>query len=54
MGHDLAEFKQCFPNAPGRLILQDLLVVIEKIKDLDPVIVRMPCDFLTEQPVKGI
>ena len=42
-----------FPEAPGRLILQDLPVVIDAIKELPSKIERMPHDFHTEQPVKG-
>ncbi|KAK7921285.1 hypothetical protein PG985_009307 [Apiospora marii] len=53
VGHDLDEFLRYFPVHPGRLILQDLPVVIGQINDLDPRIVRMEHDFLTEQPVKG-
>lgn len=53
VGHDLAEFLRYFPVHPGKLILQDLPVVIGQITDLDSRIVRMEHDFLTEQPVKG-
>jgi hypothetical protein len=42
-----------YNDAPGRLVLQDLPVVIDAIKDLDPKIERMNHDFHTEQPVKG-
>ncbi|KAK8025498.1 S-adenosyl-L-methionine-dependent methyltransferase [Apiospora arundinis] len=52
IGHDLAEFQRYFPDHPGKLILQDLPVVIGQITDLDSRIVRMEHDFLTEQPVK--
>lgn len=53
VGHDLAEFQRYFPDHPGKLILQDLPVVIGQITDLDSKILRMEHDFLTEQPVKG-
>ncbi|KAK5987850.1 O-methyltransferase mpaG' [Cladobotryum mycophilum] len=53
IGHDLLQFKQRFPNAPGRLILQDLPAVIGQIQDLDSSIIRMEHDFNNEQPVKG-
>ncbi|KAK8087155.1 O-methyltransferase- family 2 [Apiospora phragmitis] len=53
VGHDLAEFQRYFPVQPGKLILQDLPVVIGQITDLDSSIVRMEHDFLTEQPVKA-
>ncbi|KAH7122174.1 S-adenosyl-L-methionine-dependent methyltransferase [Dactylonectria estremocensis] len=52
-GHDLAEFRAKFPDAPGRLVLQDLPVVIEKIHELDDNIEREAYDFFTEQPIKG-
>ncbi|EXF74538.1 hypothetical protein CFIO01_11789 [Colletotrichum fioriniae PJ7] len=53
IGHDLAEFHSYFPEAPGKLILQDLPVVISQIQELTPAITSMGHDFLTEQPVKG-
>ncbi|KAJ0310946.1 hypothetical protein COL516b_001646 [Colletotrichum fioriniae] len=53
IGHDLAEFHSYFPEAPGKLILQDLPVVISQIQELTPTITPMGHDFLTEQPVKG-
>jgi hypothetical protein len=52
-GHDIAKFHHMFPDAPGRLILQDLPVVLNDITDLDTKIERMPYDFNTEQPIKG-
>ncbi|KAF5505543.1 O-methyltransferase [Colletotrichum siamense] len=53
IGHDLAEFHRYHPDAPGKLILQDLPVVIGQIQELTPAITPMGHDFLTEQPVKG-
>lgn len=53
VGHDLLDFKAYYPKHPGRLILQDLPVVIGQIKDLDPLIMRMEHNFFTEQPIKG-
>lgn len=53
IGHDLAEFATKHPAAPGRLILQDLPVVLGQIASLDARIERMEYDFFTEQPVKG-
>lgn len=53
IGHDLEEFRRHHPNTPGKLILQDLPVVISQIKSLDPAITPMGYDFHTEQPVKG-
>ncbi|GIJ83164.1 hypothetical protein Asppvi_001683 [Aspergillus pseudoviridinutans] len=53
VGHDLARFHSYYPKVPGKLILQDLPVVIGQIRDLAPAIIRMEYDFHTEQPVKG-
>jgi len=53
LGHDLAAFHAKFPNLPGKLILQDLPVVINDIKELDTSIERTTHDFFKEQPVKG-
>lgn len=52
-GHDLEEFKSKWPNAPGRLILQDQSHVLEEVESLDSTIEPMVHDFFTEQPVKG-
>ncbi|KAH8671506.1 O-methyltransferase-domain-containing protein [Xylariales sp. PMI_506] len=52
-GYDLAEFIRYYPNYPGKLILQDLPVVISRIQTLDARIVRNEYDFRAEQPVKG-
>ncbi|KAI0186294.1 hypothetical protein EV127DRAFT_484391 [Xylaria flabelliformis] len=35
-----ADRKQCYPDAPGKLILQDLPPVIDTIQDLTPKIER--------------
>ncbi|KAM0226481.1 hypothetical protein ACHAQD_000403 [Fusarium lateritium] len=53
LGHDIQEFKKLYPHHPGKLILQDLPVVIQDVKDIDPSIQLMAHDFLTEQPIKG-
>ncbi len=53
VGHDLERFQSRYPNAPGKLILQDLPMMIDQIKGLDPAITRMGYDFHDEQPVKG-
>lgn len=52
-GHDLEEFCAKHPDVPGRLILQDLPIVIDQVKKLDARIEPMSYDFLTEQPVNG-
>ncbi|KAJ4392556.1 hypothetical protein N0V85_006959 [Neurospora sp. IMI 360204] len=55
IGHDLQKFRDAFPEAKGRLVLQDLEPVVAQIKEgeLAESIERMAYDFLTEQPVKG-
>ncbi len=53
LGHDLDEFRRKHPNAPGRLVLQDLPIVIDQVKTLDEKVERMAYDFHTEQPVVG-
>ncbi|KAJ9661615.1 hypothetical protein H2201_006471 [Coniosporium apollinis] len=53
LGHDLEEFRRKHPATPGRLVLQDLRVVIGQIKELDEKIEPMAHDFFTEQPIKG-
>ncbi|KAI1744869.1 S-adenosyl-L-methionine-dependent methyltransferase [Xylaria scruposa] len=52
-GHYTKAFLSKFPDAPGRLILQDLTPVLEQIQQLHPRIEKMEYDFFTEQPVKG-
>ncbi|OJJ78945.1 uncharacterized protein ASPGLDRAFT_70426 [Aspergillus glaucus CBS 516.65] len=52
IGHDLSEFKRKWPDAPGRLILQDLPTVVCHAQGLDPAIQVTPHDFFTPQPVK--
>lgn len=54
-GHDLELFRQRYPDIPGRLILQDLPMVIQDYKDgLNKGIEAMEYDFFTPQPVKGM
>ena len=53
LGHDLAAFKQKHPTIPGKLILQDLSVVIDQVQDLPSGIEAMRHDFFAPQPVKG-
>lgn len=53
-GHDLIAFRQNFKDAQGRLILQDLPHVIEKVPTLDEWgIEKMSYDFFTPQPMVG-
>ncbi|KAI1764980.1 putative O-methyltransferase [Hypoxylon sp. FL1150] len=51
-GHDLLAFHEKHP-LHGRLVLQDLAAVTEKIKDPNPAIELMSYDFFTPQPVEG-
>lgn len=53
-GHDIAGFKQRFPQPTGQLVLEDLPSVIDDIKDLDSEIQRIKHDIFTPQPVKGL
>lgn len=57
-GHDLLGFRKRFPDAPGKLVLEDLPLVIDEVQgaqDLDAArIVPIKYNFFTEQqPVKG-
>ena len=52
-GHDLQEFRLKWPDAAGRLILQDQQAVLDEIVELESSIERTAHDFFTEQPVKG-
>jgi hypothetical protein len=52
-GHDLEAFRNRFPDAKGKLVVQDLPPVIDDIKDLHEDIVRQKYDFFTPQPVVG-
>ena len=53
VGHELEEFYRKHPDIPGRLVLQDLPIVIGQIVKLDSRIEPMEYDFYNEQPVKG-
>ncbi|KAJ5659270.1 S-adenosyl-L-methionine-dependent methyltransferase [Penicillium longicatenatum] len=54
LGHDVARFKERFPDIPGRLIVEDLPSVIQNIKaPLGEGIEAIGYDIFTEQPVKG-
>lgn len=52
-GHDTEAFHKRFPDAPGKLILQDLPPTIDNVKQLDDAVIRMKYDFFTPQPVQG-
>ena len=53
LGHDLVAFKQRFPQLPGKLIVQDLPIVIDDVKNQPSGIEAMKHDFFTPQPIKG-
>ena len=53
-GHEATSLRQAHPDIPGRLILQDLPSMIERVRANPPEgIELMPYDFFTLQPVKG-
>jgi hypothetical protein len=54
-GHGVSAFRKAFPDAPGKLILQDLPQVINNIPPgtLDAAILAQAYDFFTPQPVHG-
>lgn len=51
-GQDVETFKNRFPSAPGRLILQDLPRTVEHV-ELSKGIEAMAHDFMKPQPIKG-
>ncbi|KAI8632195.1 S-adenosyl-L-methionine-dependent methyltransferase [Xylariaceae sp. FL1651] len=53
LGHYTEELLSRFPDAPGRLILQELPPVLGMVQHLHPRIEPMGYDFFTEQHVKG-
>jgi len=53
VGHNLIAFKQRFPGLPGKLVLQDIPVVIDSINELPGGIESMKHDFFAAQPVRG-
>ncbi|KAM4066531.1 o-methyltransferase [Hirsutella rhossiliensis] len=53
LGQDIVRFQSQYPEAPGRLVLQDQAVVTSKSIGIHDKIETMSYDFFTEQPVKG-
>ncbi|OCL05271.1 S-adenosyl-L-methionine-dependent methyltransferase [Glonium stellatum] len=53
LGQVLRAFKHKYPDLPGKLILQDLPVVIDSVQDLPAGIEAMPHDFFAQQPIRG-
>ncbi|KAJ5089736.1 hypothetical protein N7532_008420 [Penicillium argentinense] len=52
-GQELARFKERYPKIPGRFVLQDLPLTLQRIQGLPSGIETMEYDFFTSQPVKG-
>lgn len=53
-GQELARFKERYPHLPGRFVLQDLPITLDRIEKLPEGIEAMTYDFFTPQPVKGM
>jgi hypothetical protein len=54
VGHDLIAFKKKFPQLPGKLVLEDLPQVVDKVKDTLPDgIEAKSYDMFQPQPIKG-
>ena len=53
VGHNLVAFKQRHPNVLGKLIVQDIPVVVKNAKDLPTGVEAVVHDFFMPQPVKG-
>lgn len=55
LGQVLVSLKQRFPGLKGKMVVQDLPVVVDSIKpgDLPEGVEAMGVDFFKEQPVKG-
>ena len=54
LGHDLTALKAKFPNIFEKLVVQDLPIIIDHVKDLPPGIEAMKHDFFSPQPVKDV
>jgi hypothetical protein len=55
-GHDLLGFRERYPDLKGRLVLQEMEYMIERVKGegkCEGVVELMGHDFYGEQPVKG-
>ena len=53
-GHELHALKSAFPDARGRMVVQDLSETIEGISSLAPGIEAMIFNFFNSQPIKGL
>ncbi|KAI4198040.1 MAG: hypothetical protein LQ350_005551 [Teloschistes chrysophthalmus] len=52
-GQEVERFKQRHPDIPGRCVLQDLPLTLQRIDRLSEGIEAIPYDFFTPQPLKG-
>lgn len=52
-GQELIGFQKANPDIPGRLILQDLRITLDRIQEIPEGIEKMEYDFFTPQPIKG-
>ena len=52
-GHEIAKFREHFPDLPGRCIVQDLPETIPSTDDLPDGVEAMAHDFFTTQPIVG-
>lgn len=53
-GQEVERFKQRYPDIPGRCVLQDLPLTLQRIDKLHEGIEAMAYDFFTPQPLKGM
>ncbi|KAK4542160.1 hypothetical protein LTR36_007007 [Oleoguttula mirabilis] len=51
-GQELIQLKAKCPELPGRFVLQDLPITLDRIGNLPAGIEKMPYDFFTPQPIK--
>ncbi|KAG6993884.1 hypothetical protein G7Y79_00050g086210 [Physcia stellaris] len=52
-GQELERFKKSYPDIPGRCVLQDLAITLQRIEKLHDGVEKMEYDFFTPQPLKG-
>lgn len=52
-GQEVERFRQRNPTLPGRCVLQDLPLTIQRIEELHDGVEAMEYDFFTPQPLKG-
>lgn len=52
-GQEIARFKEKYPELPGKFILQDLPLTLNRVEKLPDGVEAMEYDFFTPQPVKG-